>query len=426
MGDIAIQDTALQSFNQITGDTKTVGLRSSKYSPQEWVSHFKSRFGQAENDCEQSERVNDYTKSVINSTSALTSKLQAESTKRLKERFHDILFWKQELEREINDIIHETSILINEKNRLQSFLIETDVPLQIASENLNTREYRRGIDKVMDPVETELHAEVELIKNIQGLTKNAIKQAEKQILQNRAVKETLEINWSDKKEADEIDAKAGSLKNCSTNKQFYAGVALYQENMSTVESWAKDANEVITQAEAERLASVELRSLISHLIVDTSREMRQQFDRVNSAFQDNLNQLIAVKTNLEENLKNVLCEISLMEHNLNELKEAIRAKDDPLKCAQTRLHLRTFRPNMELCKDPASVSLVEEVNVLGQTLDKLLHQYSTVENKLKDLHDTQMMLEKEIELKTETIHLNEVGCIPRRAYYPSAAQLQGY
>ncbi|VDQ05171.1 unnamed protein product [Trichobilharzia regenti] len=196
--------------------------------------------------------------------------------------------------------------------------------------------------------------------------------------------------------------------------------------MSTVESWAKDANEVITQAEAERLASVELRSLISHLIVDTSREMRQQFDRVNSAFQDNLNQLIAVKTNLEENLKNVLCEISLMEHNLNELKEAIRAKDDPLKCAQTRLHLRTFRPNMELCKDPASVSLVEEVNVLGQTLDKLLHQYSTVENKLKDLHDTQMMLEKEIELKTETIHLNEVGCIPRRAYYPSAAQLQGY
>ncbi|VDQ08149.1 unnamed protein product [Trichobilharzia regenti] len=204
MGDIAIQDTALQSFNQITGDTKTVGLRSSKYSPQEWVSHFKSRFGQAENDCEQSER-------VINSTSALTSKLQAESTKRLKERFHDILFWKQELEREINDIIHETSILINEKNRLQSFLIETDVPLQIASENLNTREYRRGIDKVMDPVETELHAYSSFLPR-----------------QNRAVKETLEINWSDKKEADEIDAKAGSLKNCSTNKQFYAGVALYQ------------------------------------------------------------------------------------------------------------------------------------------------------------------------------------------------------
>lgn len=71
-------------------------------------------------------------------------------------------------------------------------------------------------------------------------------------------------------------------------------------------------------------------------------------------------------------------------------------------------------------------SLVEEVNVLGQSLDELLHQYSTVENKLKDLHDTQMALEKEIELKTETIHLNQVGCIPERTYYPSAVRLQGY
>lgn len=48
----------------------------------------------------------------------------------------------------------------------------------------------------------------------------------------------------------------------------------------------------------------------------------------------------------------------MLEHNLNELKEAIRAKDDPLMNAQTRLHLRTFRPNMELCKDPASVRYV--------------------------------------------------------------------
>lgn len=82
-------------------------------------------------------------------------------------------------------------------------------------------------------------------------------------------------------------------------------VSLFQENMSTVESWAKDANEVITRAEAERLASIDLRSLISNLIVDTSRDMRQQFDRVNAAFQDNLNQLMAAKATLEENLKNV-------------------------------------------------------------------------------------------------------------------------
>ncbi|CAH8580706.1 unnamed protein product [Schistosoma turkestanicum] len=426
MGDVAVCNNSSEQPERVYGDSSTIGFRSLKHTPQEWTSYQKEKYFQAASDCKQTECVNDYTKSVINKTDAITRKLQANSTKRLKERLHDIIFWKQELEREISDITQETALLIKERDRLQNFLLETDLPLQIATDNLNTREYRRGIDKVADSVESELCNEVELIRNVQKLLKNAIEQADKQICLNRSAKEALEMNWSDKKEAEEIDTKAGNVNNYSPNKQFYAGVALYQENMSTVESWAKDANEVITRAEAERLASSDLRSLINGLIVDTSRDMRQQFDRVNAAFQDNLNQLMTAKATLEDNLKNVLQKISMLEHNLNELKEAIRAKDDPLMSAQTRLHLRTFRPNMELCKDPASVSLVEEVNVLGQSLDELLHQYSTVENKLKDLHDTQMTLEKEIELKTETIHLNQVGCMPRRAYYPSAARLQGY
>lgn len=94
---------------------------------------------------------------MIKSTDAITRKLQADSTKRLKERLHDTIFWKQELEREINDIIQETTFLIKEKDRLQNVLLETDLPLQIATENLNTRERRRGIDKVADPVESELY-----------------------------------------------------------------------------------------------------------------------------------------------------------------------------------------------------------------------------------------------------------------------------
>ncbi|KAK4474595.1 hypothetical protein MN116_001734 [Schistosoma mekongi] len=426
MGDFAIHKNPLEQAGNVCCGTSTIGFRSSKYTPEEWNSYKNEKHFQSVKECEQTECLDDMTKSVIKSTNAISQKLQADSTKRLKERLHDILFWKQELDREISDIIQETSILINERDRLQSFLLETDLPLQIATENLNTREYRRGIDKVADSVESELYIEVNLIQNIQKLIKNAIEQADKQICQNRAVKEALEINWSDKKEAEEIDTKAGNLKNCSTNKQFYAGVALCQESMSSVESWAKDANEVITRAETERLASIDLRSLISNLILDTSRDMRQQFDRVNAAFQNNLNQLTEAKTTLEEDLKSVVYKISLLENNLNELKEAIRAKDDPLMTSQTRLHLRTFRPNMELCKDAASVSLVDEVNVLGQSLDELLHQYSTVENKLKDLHDTQMVLEKEIELKTETIYLDQTRCLPRRAYYPSAVRLQGY
>ena len=46
---------------------------------------------------------------------------------------------------------------------------------------------------------------------------------------NREAKQNLEMDWSDKKEALEIDTVSGALKNHNTNKQFYPGAAKFQE-----------------------------------------------------------------------------------------------------------------------------------------------------------------------------------------------------
>lgn len=37
------------------------------------------------------------------------------------------------------------------------------------------------------------------------------------------------MDWSDKKEALEIDTASGALKNEHTNKQFYSGAAKFEE-----------------------------------------------------------------------------------------------------------------------------------------------------------------------------------------------------
>lgn len=42
-------------------------------------------------------------------------------------------------------------------------------------------------------------------------------------------KQELELDWSDKKEAEEIDSACGALRNGHTNKQFFAGSAKFQE-----------------------------------------------------------------------------------------------------------------------------------------------------------------------------------------------------
>lgn len=89
-------------------------------------------------------------------TEATTNKVQNDVTKALGERLHDIHFWKSELAREINDMISETDLLLAQKKRLDHALLATEIPMHIATDNLNCRQRRQGIDLVQDEVELSL------------------------------------------------------------------------------------------------------------------------------------------------------------------------------------------------------------------------------------------------------------------------------
>ena len=119
---------------------------------------------------------------VSKEAESTTNREQALSTKRLKERLHDVNFWKTELNREIEDIIHETDLLVEQKRRTNRALDATTAPLHIATESLNNRElHRYGTDRVVDDVEIQLRKEINLINNVQHLLRRTIDEAEQQI-----------------------------------------------------------------------------------------------------------------------------------------------------------------------------------------------------------------------------------------------------
>ena len=63
-------------------------------------------------------------------------------------------------------------------------------------------------------------------------------------------------------------------------------------------------------------------------------------------------------------LQQVCDEIARTEGNIRDLKKAIKDKENPMKVAQTRLHTREYRPNVELCRDPVqykSVHLIAQL-----------------------------------------------------------------
>lgn len=130
------------------------------------------------------------------------------------------------------------------------------------------------------------------------------------------------------------------------------------KSQSTPESWAQNSHDNIVAAENERMASIQMRELIKNIVQDTAKDMREQADRVENAFGKRVEEIAGAKAKMENQLENVLDEISRQESNIIELKKAIKAKEAPMKVAQTRLNDRSFRPGIELCRDPAHTKFV--------------------------------------------------------------------
>lgn len=64
MGDVVVQNNLPQQTGKIYSNTSTIGFRSLKFTPQEWTSYQNEKYIRATSDCEQTEHVNDLTKSV--------------------------------------------------------------------------------------------------------------------------------------------------------------------------------------------------------------------------------------------------------------------------------------------------------------------------------------------------------------------------
>lgn len=404
----------------------TMGFRASKYNPPEWHESNYAKYYQSFADRDLAERNRHEAKRTEKEADATTVRTQNDVTKKLGERVQDIHFWKQELNREIQDIIAETDLLLAQKKRLENALAATEIPLHIATDNLNARQRRQAIDLVQDGPELALLKEVEIINNVQDLLRKTIDQAAKQISANRDAKQNLEMDWSDKLEAFQIDTGSGALRNKNTHKQFYAGSAKFEEIQSTPESWAQFSHDNIVRAEHERMASIQLRTLIDNVLNDTSRDMREQADTVDVEFQKRVEEEQDAKTKMEHNLAKICDEIAQMEKNIAMLKQAIRDKEAPMKVAQTRLDNRTYRPNVELCRDPVQYKLVGEVQEISQSVDALMEQLNCAQNSLKDLQDNRMALEKEISIKANSLFIDKEKCIATRMRYPGTLKLQGY
>ncbi|XP_064007844.1 tektin-3 [Pogoniulus pusillus] len=397
-----------------------------RYTPDDWYRSNLTNYKESETSRRNAERLRVDTTRMIQDKHQQTTKTQGESTKNLGVRVNDIDFWKSELLHELDEMIGETNALTGMKKRLERALAETEAPLQVAQECLLHREKRMGIDLVHDDVEKELLTEVDVIKSCQERMQQFLERVKAQLASNRAAQQELERDLANKQRAHRIDDKCHHLRNTSDGIAYYRGVERVDATISVPESWAKFTDDNILLSQSERAASAKLRDSVENLLVVTANQMWRQFNAGNVAFANRIAETADAKSKIQTHLAKTLQEIFQVEMNIEAIRKAIRDKGPPLKVAQTRLDERTRRPDVELCRDPAQLRLVNEVLEIDETIQTLQQRLRDAEDTLQMLVHSKSVLEHDLAIKANSLFIDQEKCMGMRKTFPSTARLLGY
>lgn len=318
------------------------------------------------------------------------------------------------MDRKLAEITEEIDTLLDYKGRLEKALQACEEPLAISQTCLYNRENRISIDLVHDKVEKELLKEVEVIQGVMALLERTLEQTVEQIRLNRSAKYYLEKDLKDKASARGIDSLCAELNNNISGISFRANVVRIDSQSVTPQEWAAFSNANIKKADREKTSSITLRAAIDGILKQTADDMQAQCNAVDVAFQERVAEMKDAKTKLEQHLDKVQGEISAQEKNIIELKRAIEDKNGPMMVSQSRLSERTGRPNIELCRDPVQYRLIEEVNEIQTSVNNLVETLNQAEAELKGLTRNQLLLEEDIQVKANSVFIDEVQCVQIR------------
>ncbi|XP_041094294.1 tektin-2-like isoform X2 [Polyodon spathula] len=130
---------------------------------------------------------------------------------RLSDRIDEVTKWKDSLLKCLDDVDTEIKALSIVKESTEKALAATSLPLDVAIECLTLREGRCGNDLVRDPVEAELHKEVEVIDRARKVLQQKVSQAIEQLCLLQEVWQQLTFDLWQKNEALDVDQSCLSL-----------------------------------------------------------------------------------------------------------------------------------------------------------------------------------------------------------------------
>jgi len=325
----------------------------------------------------------------------------------MDQRIVDIKYWKAELEQKLDGIYKEIDTLECYKTRVEKAIESVQEPLHIAETSLANRERRKEIDVVNDAVQKELQNEIQVEKAGLDTLKKLHEQVVEQLRLNRKAKYNVECDLKDKFNAMSIDEYVRDIDLTNPNIYLKNGAAKIEPHSFNEVQWETFSENNLQATEATRLKSSQLRNNVDTQLQKVANTVTKQIELTNRALERRIWEEKDAKAKLETQIKDVTKTIDDIEENIKNLERAIADKDAYLKLAHTRLDTRTNRPNIELVRDPAQYKLVQEVKEIEASVAALRARLAESHRKLKDLDRHRLILNKDLEVKINTIKIDE-------------------
>lgn len=392
----------------------TMTKPATRYATSDWFTSNYTISTNAERQRTASHDTRQEARFLRNETDNKTKWDQLDNNTRLADRVDHIRKWKDILDKTLADIDKEIADLSEAKEQTEFQLESMNLPTEVNIENLVTREGRQDIDVVEDEPEDQLLKEKEVIEGIKKQLQTKIDESFEQLCVLQEARQQILADLQDKNVALGIDVDQYNLTEESPGISYKPDSLRVPKGSTTPQQWEDFSRYNKERAEAEMEASRRLREAIHHTLQQTANDLESQHTATDYGMRKRMHEFERAIDELDWQKQQTEEEIAEMEEDIRRLQDAIRAKINPTKLAQTRLENRTYRPNVELCRDNVQYGLTDEVKQLEASKKALEEKLKQAQHALDGLEQNLHRINQDLQCKQNSLKLDQ-DCMKSRA-----------
>ncbi|XP_016842708.1 tektin-2 [Nasonia vitripennis] len=324
-------------------------------------------------------------KSLISETNIKTEWNNHMNNHRLSDRITELTRWHRIFDAVLDRLKNEIDLLVEERADTEKELELLDHPLRITIRCIAKRNNRTGSEITYDEGDIELKRELDLIEEMKKMMTNHIQIAWDKLNRLEDIKSKVIHELRDKSEAIKIDRENYDLSRTFPNFTYKPYALDIAENSVSYENWLEHTQHLKQLAENELSDTYTLRETMHVGKEKSKHEIEFQQDATNYALRRRAFVSTKARNEVEWQKLKLQKEMDTLRKQLTDLENALRAKTDDVKCAETRLENRTYRPGFELCQDEPEFGLKDELQKLQQTKEDLATKIDCAKSTLKDL-----------------------------------------